>query len=378
MKNILTIGHHEVKTLLRDPASWIWLLLMPLAFVYFMSFSSRPPGEPWDERPPVWVEDEDRGFMASILLYELEQQGLNVLTQERKEEAIRTLVIPEFFTRDILAKTQTKVRVLPVEGKQGEELRTRLIEAQLLRALLRLNSLMVEHATLKPASVPVEAELRELLQKPDPLRLDSRFAGRNPIPVGFNMSLPGILVQYLLMNLLIFGGSGVAQDRRSGVLRRMSIHPLSPGELLFGKLYGLMLLGIFQIVFFLVVGQFFMGVNIGNQLPGITLTLLLFSWVSASCGLLIGFLVRSEDRVIGVSLMIALPLTALGGCWWPMELVSESIRTWTLATPTAWAMQALHQLITYGSGIEAVVTHLFVLAGFGLVANLFAVRFFRT
>jgi hypothetical protein len=41
-------------------------------------------------------------------------------------------------------------------------------------------------------------------------------------------------------------------------------------------------------------------------------------------------------------------------------------------------MQGLHQLITYGSGMEAIVTPLLVLAGFGTVANILAARFYRT
>jgi ABC-2 type transport system permease protein len=158
----------------------------------------------------------------------------------------------------------------------------------------------------------------------------------------------------------------------------MSHHPISPTELLFGKLYGLMLLGVFQIAFFLALGQWVFEVNIGDQFLGITLTLLLFAWVSASFGLLIGFLILSEDKVIGTALLIALPLAAFGGCWWPMEIVSESVRMYTLFTPTAWAMQSLHQLITFGAGIDAVVTPLLVLTAFGLVANFLAARFYRT
>jgi len=64
-------------------------------------------------------------------------------------------------------------------------------------------------------------------------------AGRRPIPTGFNLSLPGVMVMYLMMNLLIFGGVTMAWERRSGVLRRIAVHPVTQGEILTGKLYGL-------------------------------------------------------------------------------------------------------------------------------------------
>jgi hypothetical protein len=41
-------------------------------------------------------------------------------------------------------------------------------------------------------------------------------------------------------------------------------------------------------------------------------------------------------------------------------------------------LQALHQLISFGSGFDAVLLPLAVLVGFGAVANLLAARYFRS
>ena len=87
------------------------------------------------------------------------------------------------------------------------------------------------------------------------MSLNAKFAGRKPVPSGFNFSLPGNLVMYLMMNLLIFGGATVAAERRNGVIKRLMVHPVTRLELVMGKIYGLMLLGVVQIVFFLAVGQ---------------------------------------------------------------------------------------------------------------------------
>ena len=79
---------------------------------------------------------------------------------------------------------------------------------------------------------------------------------------------------YPMMNLMIFGGASVAAERRNGVIRRLMVHPVTKLELVMGKIYGLMLLGAVQIIFFLAVGRFAMGAN----LPGVTLTLLILGW----------------------------------------------------------------------------------------------------
>ncbi len=207
--------------------------------------------------------------------------------------------------------------------------------------------------------------LRVLLAK------DLRRAWRKPVPSGFNFSLPGNLVMYLMMNLLIFGGATMAAERRNGVIKRLLVHPVTRGELVTGKIYGLMLLGVVQILFFLVFGRFVMGVNLGANLPGVMLTLLVFAWVAGS-------LITGEDRVVGVCVLVSLLAAALGGCWWPLEVAPPALKVLALCLPTGWAMQALHQLISFGSGLGAVVTPLVVLLAFGAAANRLAARFFRS
>jgi len=45
--------------------------------------------------------------------------------------------------------------------------------------------------------------------------------------------------------------------------------------------------------------------------------------------------------------------------------------------PTGWAMDALHQLISFGGGLETVLPKLGVLALFAIVANIGAAKMFR-
>ncbi len=252
-----------------------------------------------------------------------------------------------------------------------------LVEMRVARALIALNSHLLEHAAGGGGREPTAAALGELRRRANPVVLESRFGGRKPIPTGYNLSLPGVMVMYLMMNLLIFGGTAVTSERRGGVLRRMAGLPVSRGALIAGKVYGLMLLALVQIGFFLVAGRFLFGVNLGDQFPGILLVLLVFAWVAASLGVLIGSVVRGEDKVVGLCLLVSLSMAAIGGCWWPLEIVPETVRTLAHAIPTGWAMDALHQLITFGAGFDSARDEIAVLAGFGLAANAAAVRWFR-
>jgi ABC-type multidrug transport system permease subunit len=132
-----------------------------------------------------------------------------------------------------------------------------------------------------------------------------------------------------------------------------------------------------QIAFFLLAGRVLFKVNLGANLPGVIVTLLVFSWVAASLGVLAGSLVKSHDRVTGICVLAALMMAALGGCWWPLEIGPAALKVIAHCLPTGWALDALHQLISFGSGFGAIVKPLLVLMGFGAAANFMAARFFR-
>jgi ABC-2 type transport system permease protein len=377
MKRILDIGHTDLRLFLKHKSAYIWLFVVPLAFVYFMGFAARGPGKPYNRTPPVLLENADTNFLSRIFLDELNAQNMWLVSPTNREAAARIIRIPAEFTTNATQLKQTKLQFL--SGQDSGDADAALIEVRLVRALIAMNGHLLEAASgtnsLESLS---EAQLREIMTRPNPVSLKARFAGRQPVPSGFNFSLPGNLVMYLMMNLLIFGGSTVAAERRNGVIKRLMVHPVTRFELVMGKIYGLMLLGVVQILFFLAAGKIVFHVNLGANLPAVTLTLLVFAWVAGSLGVLVGSLLAAEDRVRGICVLASLLMAALGGCWWPLEIGPPSLKIIALCTPAGWALQALHRLISFGSGLGAVLTPLAVLLAFGATANLLAARFFRS
>jgi len=377
MKQLLAIGHNDLRLFLKHKSAYVWLFLMPLAFVYFMGFASRGPGDPYNRRPAVLIENEDTNFLGRIFLEELSAQNMRLLNHTNRESAARSIRIPADFTSNVLAGTQTRLQFL--QRDSAAEADAALIELRLIGALIAINGHLLEAATATNAPGPLtEDKLRAVMAASNPVSLDARFAGRKPMPTGFNFSLPGNLVMYLMMNLLIFGGTTLAAERRNGVIKRLMICPVTRARLVGGKIYGLMLLGTAQVLFFLVMGRFVFHVNLGENLPAVMLTLLVFAWVAGSLGVLVGSVLAAEDRVVGVCVLASLLMGALGGCWWPLEIGPPALKTVALCLPTGWALQALHQVISFGSGFSAALTPVAVLLAFGAVANLLAVRFFRS
>src|SRR5207244_13511735 len=98
--------------------------------------------------------------------------------------------------------------------------------------------------------------------------------------------------------------------------------------------------------------------------------------LAASLGVWIGAWVRNPDNSIGLCVLASSSMAALGGCWWPLEIVPASLQLIAHCVPTGWAMEALHQLISFGGGWETVLPRLGVLALFAAGANVGVVSMF--
>lgn len=376
MKRILQIGHNDLRLFLRIKASYLWLFVIPLAFVFFMGYANRGPSAPATPRPKVALENLDRGFLGGVLVQELGTQGLQVVGPKRRAEAERGIRIPADFTERVQRREPVKIQFFRVAGSGTQE--AALVQMRLLRAVIALNSYLLELVGDSTNQVQFTAPaLQRVMAETNAVTLKTGFAGRRPVPAGFNQSVPGTLTMYLLLNLLIFGGASVAQERRGGVLRRIAVHPISRLELVMGKVYGRFLLGLAQIAVLLGAGRYLFHLDIGTNLPALLVVLGLYAWMAASLGVLIGGWLQDQDKIVGLCILSSLLLSAIGGCWWPMEITPHFMQVFGSCFPTAWTMEALHRLINFGDGFRTVLPQVGLLFLLAVGANFAAARLLR-
>jgi len=76
-------------------------------------------------------------------------------------------------------------------------------------------------------------------------------------------------------------------------------------------------------------------------------------------------------------MMIGMVMAMLGGCWYPIELFPQVMRTAAQAFPTYWAMQGMLDILVRGQGINSVLPEAGILLGFALVFFAIGVLRFR-
>jgi len=247
------------------------------------------------------------------------------------------------------------------------------VETRLFQAIARVLSELVIYG---------DGDLTKFLdthpEVKDLVRVEATFPGRTvtAVPSGFDHSIPGTTVQFIMMMVLIYGGVTVMEDRKKGVLERMLYSPLSTGELFQGKLLGRWALGVLQALMLFVVGTAFFGLNLGN-VPLALLVLAVFAFAMAALSVFIGSRLAREDLIGGVSVLLANMFAGLGGCWWPNEIVPPAVQKAAMVSPAYWAMDALHALRFFQGGLRDILPHLGILLALAAVLSAVASRTFR-
>jgi ABC-2 type transport system permease protein len=379
---ILTLALLDLRLLVRDRPAVFWTILMPVAFMWVFG---RAFGGGDDRRPQanLTVVAEDQGFLAEGFTDELRGEGvdLELLAPAQADtmgERPRTLHIPAGFTDSLLAGEPVELRM---EIGEGGGLRfDQLGEIRAWRAVIRLLTNMIEMDRItgregRDDREELATRYRELAQRPPLVRAAAEDAGRGrPVPQGFGQSVPGMLTMSIIMMTVIYGAVFLAGERAEGTLRRQATVPLSRVEIMSGKLLGRLLIALAQAVILMILGSLLFGAFWGHSPLGLALTVLALAASAASLGLLFGALFRTADQAGSLGWIAPLILAALGGCWWPLEIVPRWLRMAGHVSPAAWAMDAFHGLVSFGGGLEAVWLPVLVLTGYAVGLTWLAAR----
>ena len=100
--------------------------------------------------------------------------------------------------------------------------------------------------------------------------------------------------------------------------------------------------------------------------------MVVFTFCTGGFSILFGSLFRTPEHMEGIAIITTLVMAALGGCWWPIEVVGRPFKIVAFCLPTGWAINGLHKVVSFGYGFSAITLHILVLAAFGAVFMLVA------
>lgn len=404
-RSVWVLARFDLRVMLRQRETLLWMFVMPILFMVLIGKMMGSDGSGGGE-PVVGVLDLDRGPMAAAFLARVDSLGYAIARVEAESTLAgyrRQIRIPERFTSGALAGVRQEVLWhRNGDASEGAVLDRVHVQRALLQTLGDLLTVQSEGAlgagSPRPgdgvvdtgprsgvALYPAEADtleawarvMAEVRGRKRQIELEVVSAGPRPLtPTGFQQSVPGILVMFVVLVLLTTGGSLLVIEREEGLLRRLASAPVSRGEVILSKLISRVAVGLVQVVFALAIGTF-LRVDWGGRVLEILVLLTVYGVAISSLSILFGNLARSRGQAVGLGVLGANLLGALGGCWWPIEVVPETLQRVAWCLPTGWAMYGMHQLMNFGASWEGVALPLALLAGSAVVFFHLATRTFR-
>jgi ABC-2 type transport system permease protein len=395
MMRILDLSLKDLSQMFRDKRSLLFLVVMPIAFTFFMGFAYRNAGNGnADNRISLAVVDpQPDAVLNKVLIGRLDlsnQIRIESMSETEAMDALHkndvagVLVIPQGFSEQAAAGQAPQLKLIADStSAQGQSL------YQLLRVPISQLMSAVETARLtadiegdpkeySPAfelawskwdvnsRLPlVKTELAVAKQEQD-------WTGGNP----YNQASPGILVQFAIFGL-VTSAQILVQERKSRTLQRLMTTAMRPWEIVAGHMLAMFTITFLQTAMLVLFGQWVLKVDyLREPLAILLIAITLGLWVS-SMGLLVGVIAKEEQQVILYSMIAMFLFSALGGTWFPLETSSDAFSAIGRLMPSAWAMNGIQNILIRGLSFGSVALPALILLVYAVGFFMLAVWRFR-
>ncbi|MFJ8473245.1 ABC transporter permease [Kitasatospora sp. NPDC094011] len=308
----------------RDRTATFFILLFPLVFLVFFGSVTKGSASPHAKVAQV----------GAVKLFDSmsgdERAGLDkVLTITRTDDEAGTLEKVRKGDYDALI-TQGPDGKLELRYTAADQVRAGALQSIVNSVVQSAN----QAATHQPAAYVVDAQQVE---------------DKSLKPIQF--LTPGLLGWAVATGAVFGAALTLVNWRRSKVLRRLRLAPISAGTVVSSRILVSLLTAFLQTGVFLVVATSFFGLKLtGNWwlvLPLVACATLAFM----SIGLLAGSVAKTEEAANGISQIIVLPMSFLSGSFFPMDGAPGWLQTVSKVMPLHYLVDTAQTVLTRGGGI---------------------------
>lgn len=330
--NWWNIAKLELTLALKDREAVIWSLVAPIAMaaIFGAMFGSDTP-----QPTRVAIEaGHNPPIVADAMRVMLERRGLVVgesgIRVQLPDSLLDRMADGRGATARIVKKDDADMRVMSVSSAVREAM-----------YIVAFRAAALESAAGDSASA--------LVASTGPLVVSASTLGAAPhIPSGKEHTLPAMLVMFIMFQLTTFFMVLWVDDLRTGKMKRITMSPTPTRDILIGNVFARLLWAALQIVIILGVGSMVLGVRLNIDPMNFALLLGAYMLAATALGLFVGTCFKTSEKANATGVIVGLMMAALGGCWWPLEVVPGAMRTVALCLPTGQAMDAIGEMTALG------------------------------
>jgi len=357
IRQILAMTWKDLKIFFKDRGGMILIFLQPFMFIVVMSYALSGLFTPGEEEIQILAVNQDRGGRAAIILEQMD--GLSAFRVETTWEG---QPLSRQKAEDLIVEGERDLAlVFPPDFSEALEQDSATAGHSAIQI-----QVIVDPATSDRLVQPVLGTLQSFIASGPVVSFERVTPAEMPVteyPDTFQQNVPGYTIYGIFWIVSLLAGS-VLQEKQNGTFRRLLAAPLSRTAMLAGKMLPYYLINLLQLTIMLGASSLLFGMSLGNSPLGLIAVSLAAAASATGLGVLVAALARTEAQVGGMTVMLLLTLSALGGCFVPRFAMPEWLQTLGLVTPHAWALDAYQDLLVRGYGLAEVLPRVGVLLAF--------------
>lgn len=393
MKKIFAIAWKDLKLRFSSPVEWLFFLILPVIFTLVIAGGT---GGTNDSRARLVVVDLANSPLSAQLITTLgksesirpEMMPIKQAEDEfSRHSAPAVLVIPAEFDIAHLEQNNITLELRQQPNNMSAMIAQRAVLAQIgrLSSTVDIANNSVQAAeSIQPfeSSAARQAYFDEAFQEAQSLmeQAPARVTtaqGSPQDPIQFDPrsnSSAGQLITWVFIPLIGIS-SMFSYERQKGTLRRLLTTPTQKATYLLGTITGQVVTALVQMLLLIGFGILILKLNWGSAPLALAVMLISFTLAAAALGTMLGTFVKTEGQANGISMLLGMTMALLGGCWYPIEMFPQFVRTAVKVLPTSWAMQGLLDIVLRGQGLAVIFLPAAVLMGFA--AAFFSIGIWR-
>jgi ABC-2 type transport system permease protein len=185
-----------------------------------------------------------------------------------------------------------------------------------------------------------------------------------------DLYIPGITAAFIMTNGIIGLAATATEFKRRGIIKRLSITPLTKIDWILGNVLSQALLNLILTAIMIAVGWLIFNVRVIPDAITIVM-ILLGSIMFSGIGMALSGFIKDVEAASAVGNAIAFPMMFLSGTYFPIEMMPPYLRTVSNALPLTYFSQGLKSAMLYkdaegiyfNMAIVAVLAVVFIIVG---------------
>ncbi|HHU46391.1 MAG TPA: ABC transporter permease [Bacteroidales bacterium] len=184
----------------------------------------------------------------------------------------------------------------------------------------------------------------------------------NPEMKSVYMFVPGIIALIMIIVTALMTSITLAREKETGSMRMLLITPVKKVYIIIGKIIPYMLLSFICTLLIIIISVWVFNMPVEGNLAFLLFLCFVFMLTSASFGMIISALVRTQLDAMMVTMMgLFLPTVLLSGFLFPLDNMPQLFQALAHFFPAKWFIIAIKDVMIKGSGFMEIWKYLLIL-----------------